>query len=61
MDEGGMVDEDQDHDAIIDQVALECMHALEAKDKEKFMDAFHVLVGDLLSKLNSEEATEGEE
>lgn len=56
MADGGMIDDgsddmDGDHDAIIDHVALECMHAIESKDKEKFMDAFHVLVGDLIEKM----------
>lgn len=46
--------EDQDNDMVLDQCALECMHAIEAKDKEKFMDAFHMLVADLLMKLQPE-------
>ena len=62
MAEGGEItdQETEDHDALIDHVALECMHAIESKDKEAFMDAFHVLVADLLMKMQ-EEPESGEE
>lgn len=43
-----------DEDMMLDHVALECMHALESKDKDAFMDALHVLVADLLMKMQSE-------
>jgi hypothetical protein len=52
MAEGGEVD--SDHEALMDHVALECMNALEMKDKEGFRDAFHVLVADILNKLSDE-------
>lgn len=43
-----------DHEALMDHCALECMNALEMKDKEGFRDAFHVLVADILNKLSDE-------
>lgn len=46
---------DVDHEALMDHCALECMHAIEAKDTEKFVESLHVLVGDLLNKLQSPE------
>lgn len=46
---------DGDNDAIIDQCAMECMNAIEKKDKEAFIEAFHVLVADLLSKLQPDQ------
>lgn len=47
--EGG---EAKDHDMMMDQCAMELMHAIESKDKESFMQAFHVLVSDVVSKMN---------
>lgn len=46
-------DEQHDDDAMLDQVAQECMDAIEKKDKEAFMECFHVLVGDLLQKMSN--------
>lgn len=52
--EGGDVEGD-DNSALLDHVALECMHAIESKDKDSFLDAFHVLVADILQKMESKE------
>lgn len=49
---------DDDHEAIMDQVAMEAMHAVDSKDHEKYRDALHVLVGDLLSKMQTPEKGE---
>lgn len=49
---------ESDHEMMIDQCAVECMEAIESKDKAKFREAFEVLIADLLSKM---EANEGEE
>lgn len=55
-----MPDQD-DSEMMMDQCALECMNAIESKDKEAFRQAFHVLVADILEKLSDEmEPTEGE-
>ena len=43
-----------DHEAVMDQCALECMHAIEMKDKEAFRQSFHILIADILSKLSDE-------
>lgn len=43
-----------DHEALMDHCALECMNALEMKDKEGFRSAFHVLVADILNKLSDQ-------
>ncbi len=50
-----------DNETLMDHVALECMHAIEAKDKAGFLDSFHVLVADLLNKMESKEHKEGME
>lgn len=54
--EGGEVDEDQ---MLLDHAALECMHAIENKDKTAFLDAFHVLVAHTISGMEANES-EGE-
>lgn len=46
--------QDDDSDAILDHVALECMNAIESKDKDVFMQAFEVLVTDILDKFSDE-------
>lgn len=51
MDE--MPEKDPDHEAIMDHVALECMNAIQSKDKEAFMQALEVLVSDLVSRMQS--------
>lgn len=59
MAEGGMAGEhmeapanDEDHEMMMDQCAMECMEALERKDKEAFRESFEVLVADILGKLS---------
>lgn len=51
------MDMDDDNE-LMNHVALECMHAIEAKDKEGFMSALHVLMADLLNKMSAEPAEE---
>ncbi len=53
MAEGGEVD--SDHEALLDQCAMECMEAIEQKDKQKFLDSLNVLLADLLSKMSPDE------
>lgn len=54
-------DMDQDHEAMMDHCALECMNALESKDKSAFREAFQVLISDILDKLSMEmDMKEGE-
>jgi len=50
-----------DDDVMMDQVALECMKAIESKDKAAFMEALHVLVADLLMKMQSADSDESQE
>ncbi len=57
--EGGEVGGDSE--VLMDHVALECMHAIERKDKDAFIDAFHTLVADLLNKMEAHEGPEAEE
>lgn len=42
---------DSDHEAVMDHVALEVMHAIENKDKAAFLEGFQVLVCDILDKM----------
>jgi hypothetical protein len=56
--EGG--DVDGDHETMIDHCALECMHAIEAKDSTAFLDSLHVLMADLMNKMGSDDESEGE-
>lgn len=49
-----------DDDALMDHVALECMHAIETKDKQMFLDSFRVLVADILQSMGVDEE-EGED
>ncbi len=53
------MDETKDQDTMLDHVAMECMDAIERKDKKAFMDAFHVLVADLMMKMQKDEPSEG--
>lgn len=55
-----MKDQD-DGEAMMDHCALECMNAIEMKDKEAFKQSFHVLVADILSKLSDEMEPEEKE
>ena len=50
--DGGEVD--ADHEAIMDHVALEVMHAVEIHDKEAFLEGLRVLVSDLLERMQSD-------
>jgi hypothetical protein len=43
-----------DDATMMDHVALECMNAIEAKDKAAFRECFHVLVADILNNLSDE-------
>lgn len=52
MAEGGDVEGDGDNEAIMDHCAKEMMDAIESKDKDKLLDAFHVLVSDIMSKMS---------
>lgn len=53
-----------DKEAMLDHCALECMQAIETKDKQAFREAFHVLVADILDKMSMDmemdEMKEGE-
>lgn len=50
--EGGEVEAPMDDDsALLDHVALECMHAIEMKDKSMFLEAFQVLVSHIVSEM----------
>lgn len=50
---GGEVDGDSE--SLMDHCALELMHAIESKDKSAMLDAFHVLVADVLNKMSSDD------
>jgi len=52
-----MQPEANDDSMMMDHCAMECMEAIESKDKEKFKQAFHVLVSDVLHKLSDEMET----
>lgn len=41
-----------DNEALMDHCALECMRAIESKDKQAFRESFHVLIADILNKLS---------
>jgi hypothetical protein len=62
MAEGGEAMEMEMHeDHLLDDVAMECMEAIENKDKETFKDALHVLISDIIHKMSMEmEEMEGE-
>ncbi len=57
--EGGEIKDAADDKAVMEHCALECMNAIENKNKEAFLDSFHVLVADILNKLEMSE-DEGE-
>jgi hypothetical protein len=56
MAEGGEAEPEgmDEAEMMLDQCAMECMNAIEMKDKEAFKDAFEVLVVDILHKLSNE-------
>lgn len=63
---GGMMEapemnDEQDHAMMLDHIALECMSAIESKDKELFKQAFHVLIADVLENFSEEIDSEEEE
>ncbi len=39
---------------VMTHVAKECMDAIENRDKEAFLDSFHVLVADIMDKISME-------
>lgn len=47
-----MPESQDDGESIMDQCAMEMMHAIESKDKDMFRDAFHALVSDVLDQLS---------
>ena len=49
---------DSDMEAILDSCALDCMQAIESKDKNKFKAAFEVLVADVVNRLSSDESSD---
>ena len=53
MAEGGEMD--GDHDALMDQCAMECMDAIEKKDKDAFLSSMEALVAGMMMKMNSEQ------
>ena len=53
MADGGEVDED--HENLMNHVAMEAVHAVHAKDHETFKSSLHVLMADLLNKMGREE------
>ena len=60
--EGGEVSEHfKDNDEMMNHVALECMSAIESRDKELFKQAFHVLVADILNKVSEDMESKDEE
>ncbi len=44
----------QDGDAIINELAAECMDAFEKKDHERLIDCLHAIIGDIMSKMSEE-------
>ncbi len=58
---GEAMHEEHEHESIMDHCALECMRAIENKDKSMFREAFHVLVGDILERLGEEMEEMGED
>lgn len=49
MDEGGEVESDRE--AMMNELASECMDAFEKKDHERMIDCLQALIGDVVSKL----------
>lgn len=50
-----------DQEQLMDHCALECMHAIENKDADAFLESFHVLVADVMNRMNESEESEEEE
>lgn len=53
--EGGEVDDDQ---MMIDQCAMECMEAIEKKDKDAFIESLHVLIAHMIMDMQTDEQGE---
>lgn len=51
---------DDDNEAVMDHCALECMKAIETKDRPAFREAFHVLVADILNKISMDMEHKGD-
>jgi hypothetical protein len=47
--------EKSDDEIMLDQCAKECMEAIDSKDKDKFVESLHVLIADLLNKMQTPE------
>jgi hypothetical protein len=57
--EGGMAEElFPDHETLMNHIALECMSGIASQDKELFMQAFHVLVEDVLRNMMEDEISD---
>ena len=54
MAEGAEMMEQDEMESIMDHCAMECMHAIEAKDKDAFRQSFHVLISDIVHKMSEE-------
>lgn len=50
--------DDMDDEALLDHCAMECMNAIEKKDKQAFLESLNVLVADLLHRMSSDESME---
>lgn len=50
--QGGEVEGDDS--ALLDHVALECMHAIEMKDKDMFLSSFKVLVAHICESMTEQ-------
>ncbi len=48
-DKGGEVD--QDREDMMNELASECMDAFEKKDAERLIDCLHVIISDIMSKM----------
>lgn len=52
--DGGQV-EGQDDEQLMDHCALECMNAIDKKDRAQFRESLHVLMAHSLSKLQTDD------
>jgi hypothetical protein len=53
-----MAENEADEQALLDQVAMEAMNAIENKDKAAFREAFEVFVVSVIHKLTEPETEE---
>lgn len=49
-----------DNQAMMEHCALEAMNAIESKDKGAFLEAFHCLIADVLSKIGPDDGDMGD-